>query len=270
MAPTRNKYYTGVGSRETPEEIGKIISDVAVKLEQLGYTLRSGGAGGADSYFAEKVKGKEIFIPWSSFGTGIVPEETDFAHSLLKEIHPAYDRLSQGALKLHLRNVNQVLGKDLNTPSDFLICWAKTDKQGVPMGGTRTAWKVAEKYNIPCFNLSVQEDFERVVKLIKTENMVNCSRVVHCKKEPFNVYIGRPSKWGNPFTHKQDGETIAKYIVGSRDEAVEAYREWITNGEGKHLLEDLHELEGQVLGCWCHPKSCHGDILSELVSKRNF
>ena len=95
---------------------------------------------------------------------------------------------------------------------------------------------------------------------------VSCS-VVHCKKAPYDVYIGRPSKWGNPFTHLKDGKTLAKHIVGSRDEAVEAYREWITNGEGKQLMKDLPELKNKVLGCWCHPKSCHGDVLSELVAK---
>lgn len=92
------------------------------------------------------------------------------------------------------------------------------------------------------------------------------NRIVHCKKEKYDVYIGRPSKWGNPFTHIQDGNTLAKFVVASRDEAVEAYREYITNGEGKHLLKDLHELKDKTLGCWCSPKSCHGDILSELVN----
>jgi hypothetical protein len=95
---------------------------------------------------------------------------------------------------------------------------------------------------------------------------VSCS-VVHCKKAPYDVYIGRPSKWGNPFTHIQDGKTLAKHLVGSRDEAVEAFREWITNGEGKHLMNDLHELKDKVLGCWCKPQNCHGDVLSDLVSK---
>jgi hypothetical protein len=103
---------------------------------------------------------------------------------------------------------------------------------------------------------------------IEEENLnnVSCS-VVHCKKAPYDIYIGRPSKWGNPFTHLKDGKTLAKYIVGSRDEAVEAYREWITKGDGKYLMDDLHELKNKVLGCWCHPKSCHGDVLSELVAK---
>lgn len=89
-------------------------------------------------------------------------------------------------------------------------------------------------------------------------------KVVHCKKEDYDVYIGRPSKWGNPFTHKKDG-TLAEFVVNSRDEAVEAYKKWITEGEGKHLLNDLYELKDKTLGCWCKPKSCHGDVLVELV-----
>ena len=94
-------------------------------------------------------------------------------------------------------------------------------------------------------------------------------KVVHCKKEPYDIYIGRPSKWGNPFSHIQDGKTIAKYIVSSREEAIESYRLWITEGDGKYLLNDLHELKGKTLGCWCKPKSCHGDILCELINQYN-
>lgn len=98
--------------------------------------------------------------------------------------------------------------------------------------------------------------------------------VVHCKKDDYDVYIGRPSKWGNPFTHKQDGKTLAKYIVNSRKDAIDSYREWITKGEGQYLLEDLSELKGKVLGCWCMPEKpkpgklyCHGQVLVELIEK---
>jgi hypothetical protein len=93
------------------------------------------------------------------------------------------------------------------------------------------------------------------------------TKVVHCKKEKYDVYIGRPSKWGNPFTHIKDKKTKAEYVVSSREEAIEKYREWITEGDGKHLLKDLHELKGKTLGCWCKPKPCHGDILVELINK---
>lgn len=93
------------------------------------------------------------------------------------------------------------------------------------------------------------------------------TRVVHCNKEDYDIYIGRPSKWGNPFTHKQDGKTLAKYIVKSRKEAIKAYKKWITTGEGRYLLNDLPELKDKTLGCWCKPLPCHGDVLVELVQK---
>lgn len=92
------------------------------------------------------------------------------------------------------------------------------------------------------------------------------TRLVHCNKEPFDVYIGRPSKWGNPFTHIKDKDTLAEFVVASREEAIEKYRAYIE--ANTELLNDLDELEGKVLGCWCHPKSCHGEILMELLTKR--
>lgn len=90
------------------------------------------------------------------------------------------------------------------------------------------------------------------------------SKVVHCKREPYDVYIGRPSKWGNPFSHKPG--TIAKYRVRSRDEAVDKYREYVLSNP--ELLNDLHELKGKVLGCWCAPQRCHGDVLVELANRQ--
>lgn len=91
-------------------------------------------------------------------------------------------------------------------------------------------------------------------------------KVVHCKKEEFDVYIGRPSKWGNPFTHIADRRTMAEFIVSSREEAISKYREWILTQPD--LLNDLHELKDKTLGCWCKPKSCHGDVLLELIEER--
>lgn len=82
-------------------------------------------------------------------------------------------------------------------------------------------------------------------------------KVVHCKKEEFDVYVGRGSKWGNPYSHKKG--TLAEHIVGSRREAIEKFEEYLLSNED--LMSSLNELKGKVLGCWCKPKSCHGDIL---------
>ena len=78
--------------------------------------------------------------------------------------------------------------------------------------------------------------------------------VVHCKRAEYDVYIGRPSKWQNPFVIGKDG---------TRSEVIEKYREWIQTRT--ELMDALNELEGKILGCWCHPKACHGDVLLELL-----
>lgn len=88
-------------------------------------------------------------------------------------------------------------------------------------------------------------------------------KVVHCKREKYDVYIGRPSKWGNPFSHK-DG-TKAQYRVATRAEAVAQYEQWIRTQP--ELIASLGELEGKTLGCWCKPQACHGDVLVKLVKE---
>jgi len=87
--------------------------------------------------------------------------------------------------------------------------------------------------------------------------------VVHCKKDRYDVYIGRPSKWGNPYSHLEN--TLADFQVNTREEAIEKYREWIR--DQSHLLNSLFELKDKVLGCWCSPKPCHGDVLIELLKE---
>ncbi|KMP65187.1 hypothetical protein TU57_10600 [Bacillus cereus] len=78
-------------------------------------------------------------------------------------------------------------------------------------------------------------------------------------KLPYDVYIGRGSKWGNPFSHLPNTQAIFK------EEAIEMYRKWIMYKP--NLLAELHELKGKTLGCFCKPKSCHGDVLIELIDR---
>ncbi|WP_167514932.1 DUF4326 domain-containing protein [Bacillus wiedmannii] len=80
---------------------------------------------------------------------------------------------------------------------------------------------------------------------------------------PYDVYIGRGSKWGNPFSHLLNTQAIFK--VDTREESIEMYRKWIM--QKPNLLEELHELKGKTLGCFCKPKPCHGDVLIELIDR---
>ena len=88
-------------------------------------------------------------------------------------------------------------------------------------------------------------------------------RVVHVKHEPYDVYIGRAvpraglraSKWANPFVIGRDGD---------RGDVIRQYREYVQSRPD--LMAALPELRGKVLGCWCAPQSCHGDILAALAN----
>jgi hypothetical protein len=80
--------------------------------------------------------------------------------------------------------------------------------------------------------------------------------IVHCQREPYDVYIARPSMWGNPFKIGVDG---------TREEVIQKYEEYVRNNP--ELISALPELKGKTLGCWCHPKPCHGDVLVKLVKE---
>lgn len=93
------------------------------------------------------------------------------------------------------------------------------------------------------------------------------TRVINIHGDEFyDVYIGRPSKWGNPYSHLGVPGTIK---VDSIEEAIDKYRAMI---EQKIIIgainsEDLSELRGKILGCWCKPGPCHGDVLIEMLEK---
>jgi hypothetical protein len=190
-----NKYYTGIGSRDTPQDVLELMRKIARKMAFRGFILRSGGAIGADSAFAdgwddanwsednnEPSKYEiERYIPWEGFNdlysstTGVylmsnLPINTT-AQDIAKEIHPNWHRLSKGAKALHTRNVYQVLGKNLNTPSTGLICWAPI-VGGNPsnvMGGTRTAVEIALQHNVPVFNLNYIEHFNKFKEWVECD-----------------------------------------------------------------------------------------------------
>ena len=155
--------YAGIGSRKTPTQMLDRMVSIGHYLAERGWTLRSGFAEGADTAFykgAMFANGEaEIFIPWSGFNGApkndpkfIVPKFSSELLTLAAEYHPAWDRCSAAVSKLHARNGCQILGLDLKTPADMVVCWTPG---GVPSGGTGQALRIARAYNVPVFNLAV-------------------------------------------------------------------------------------------------------------------
>lgn len=90
------------------------------------------------------------------------------------------------------------------------------------------------------------------------------TRVVHCKREPYDVYVGRPTIYGNPFSHREG--TAAKFKVATREEAISRFEIWLRGQPGLVRLVQ-QELRGKVLGCWCKPEACHADVLARVADE---
>lgn len=166
------RFYTGIGSRETPKEIRERFTVLAGILAAQGWTLRSGGAPGADTAFEEGAPEnmRRIYLPWSGFSDRVhgqkgwvdpsraVPKHIyQQAVDLASRLHPGWHNLKPAVKKLMTRNVFQVLGDDLNAPSPFLWCWAplpvfKQDRIVDVNGGTGQAVRLAAQRGVRVYN----------------------------------------------------------------------------------------------------------------------
>jgi len=101
-------------------------------------------------------------------------------------------------------------------------------------------------------------------------------KTVHCKRESFDIYIGRKNTgmhFGNPFSFGGKSK-ISRLDFFTREECIDAFREWI-NGTNYQdieperriwILENMPLLKDKVLGCWCaFPEKCHGDVYAEIL-----
>lgn len=159
------KYYAGIGSRQTPEKLRGLIKEIVEKLEAKDYILRSGGADGADTFFEEFTHKKEIYLPWKGFNDhpSNLFHITEEAREMAKKYHPRWEILSSSAKRLMARNCYQVLGFDLKTPVEFIVCWTK---DGKIQGGTGQAMRIAKDLGIPIYNLQREDDVKKLMIVI--------------------------------------------------------------------------------------------------------
>ena len=148
------------------------MTKIAAKLSLDGFTLRSGGAVGADIAFGIGSTRSQIFVPWRGFnGFPIVYKIPDEAYEIASELHPAWQYLKQPARTMMARNCMQVLGPNLDNPSRFVICWTpdgieKESQRTKKSGGTAQAVSHASRLGIPVYNLQLHKRvtmFERYV-----------------------------------------------------------------------------------------------------------
>lgn len=164
--------YAGIGSRQTPPSVLTLMMRIAGRLEKRGFRLRSGGADGADSAFEDGVTDParlEVFLPWPGFNGRhypalVIPQQ---AFDLAKQFHPNWGYLKAPVRRLMARNVMQVLGANLDSPSLFVVCWtpdgceSHAERSSVT-GGTGQAISIASEHGIPVFNLARPDALARI------------------------------------------------------------------------------------------------------------
>ncbi len=220
MSNINNKYYTGVGSRETPLYIMYMMAQLAQIFEKKDWILRSGCATGADAAFEDSLLNPhistEIYVPNKGFskkmgtihknyyiipkeinGTAFESKYREAMRMLMEEnMHKAWKHCAENIMDLHNRNMFQALGKDLQTPSKFLVCYTNNreksyEETDINTGGTATAINVASKKGIEIFNLSVNEDFIRLsIFISKNEHLLNKEKLLNTvvRSEEYNPH----------------------------------------------------------------------------------
>lgn len=171
------KIYTGIGSRDTPDDVLTTMRTFGLLFANKGYTLRSGHAPGADMAFEEgcdMARGsKEIYLPWPKFngadGSGkgyCVPFFTPELVSFAGTYHPNWSACSMSNKKLLSRNACQVLGLLLNRPTEFVVCWTPG---GLAGGGTGQAIRIAQAHDIPVFDLGRENGEQDLVDYLNRQ-----------------------------------------------------------------------------------------------------
>lgn len=182
--------YAGIGARKTPGHTLHSMDQVGAHMFNAGHILRSGGAQGADRAFeigADRARGlkrnarfgdvdaidipdlKEIYLPVKGWQGNNSPHYTVSweAMEVAAHFHPRWDPLPTFVKLLMGRNSYQLLGLNLKTKADFVICWTP---DGHIVGGTGQALRMAAYYEIPVINfgsLSLQQVNDRLMHILE-------------------------------------------------------------------------------------------------------
>ncbi len=160
------KKFAGVGSRETPQNILSMMTEIARAFSSIGYTLRSGKAKGADTAFEDGVHNPDLLELFVS------QDATPEANELAMKFHPNPEALKKkGAYVVGLmgRNMQIVSGRNLDEDVDFVVCWTKDGKD---TGGTGQAIRYARSKNIRVYNLYIEADVKELKRFYQEQKQL--------------------------------------------------------------------------------------------------
>lgn len=178
--------YAGTGDGKTPDDVLEQFSSIAARLSELGYTTRVNAEKPVSNYFERNALEKEVYLPWNKFEIQGEKFESKFskvtpaAVETMGEFYQAFkgkdwDQLSDGVKKIISRNAHMLLGSDLKTPVDFLICWTMDGAEKRKDVSARTWFSgpiiaLASAKRIPVFNLKNPDAMKRLNDFLEEYN----------------------------------------------------------------------------------------------------
>lgn len=233
--------YAGIGDVETPKEILDLMTLAAKAFADKGFTLRSGGAIGADVAF-EKGCGTNKQIFRAKDCTEAANEAAnEAAKEMTSKYHPAWDKCNDYARNLHGRNCQILLGRDVTNPEPvkFVLCWTKDGKD---TGGTGQAIRIATDVGIPVYNLYYKEVVERIKTMIGLKEEKVAAPVV---QSPV-ITAPAPSATGKP-SITEAGRVVM--VIDTNDGGRVAIKTYV-DGKGRGAF--LPSPDGSLVNSVCH------------------
>lgn len=159
--------FTGIGARTIPSNIFSLLCSIGILLRNNNWVCRTGTARGSDMAFRASYEARpanlEVYatedILHNKYGNA------DLAKRIVRNYHPCYDEIKYDFCQALLaRNVYQILGSDLNTPSEIVFCYTEN---GLVQGGSSIVLRIAQHYGIPIVNLGNPKHLKAIVDYLK-------------------------------------------------------------------------------------------------------
>lgn len=177
--PVFYKPYAVVGNKEFPTDLIPKLTSIVKKLDSLGYTARTGSMKGLDVCVEEITTNVELQLPWKNFNN----KESKNTYSspeilaIAKSLQPGFDELALPIKGFLAKNVRVLLGGKGISRAIFLLCHSEDGADSARQVTSRTASvghaiKVADKFNIPVFNLKNDNVEEQLMSYLNAQNDV--------------------------------------------------------------------------------------------------
>lgn len=161
--------YTVSANQDIPDNISDILTSVVKRFSEADYTLRTGGNKGVDDLLESLSKRTEIHLPWRGFNDkqSKFTFNTKNSFEIAKQFSPVYENMKDSVKAMLARNVRMMLGKDLKSPTMFLITWTADGAESASERTGKTGFAghliaMASAMRVPVYNLSKPNTLDRI------------------------------------------------------------------------------------------------------------